>query len=185
MIRYLFFACLLATTLTAQIGGFARFPPQLRQFMEFTDAQVNTIARLNTSLQSFQLEKLRRSAQVQRELFEETSKPVVDPLALGIRHLELEAIRRELTAEQNKTAAAVQQLLTLPQKAKLEVLQQAIRLQGVICEAQTVNLLAGQQVPGQVVRAPFPGGLYSGQPVVRYRRVHLARNWLRIRLLNW
>lgn len=68
------------------------FPQALQSYLELSSDQANAIVRLNASVQQFQSEKLRRTAQVQIELVQETAKPTLDPMALGIRHLELEAI---------------------------------------------------------------------------------------------
>lgn len=144
------------------IGMISLFPPQLKQYLELTDSQVSSIAAENTSLATFQSQKTQRQIQVQIELAQETAKAVVDPMALGLRHMELESIRRELQAEQEKTVARIHDLLTPAQKAKLESLRQAMSVQGVICEAQSVNLMP-QLLPGRVVRDPFPGGGSAGR----------------------
>jgi hypothetical protein len=116
------------------------FPPQLRSYLELTDEQVTAIKKANTDLNEFRITKLRRQFQVQMELGQETAKQSPDPMGLGLRYVELEAIRRELQAEQEKTVAAVQKVLTAPQKAKLSVLQQAFLLYGTACSAVDQNL---------------------------------------------
>jgi hypothetical protein len=157
MIRIVLLVSLLASALFSQIlGGITQFPPQLKQYLELTDAQAGSIIRLNSSFQTFQFEKGRRMAQVQLELAEETAKAAIDPMALGVRHLELEAIRRALQAEQDRIAAAIQNVLTPAQKTKVQALQQAVQLQFVACEAQSVNLLG--QIPSIQINAnPFYG----------------------------
>ena len=62
-------------------------------------------------------------------------------MALGLRYIELEAIRRELQAEQQKTVTAVQKLLTEPQKIKLAALQQSLQLYSTACSAVEQNVL--------------------------------------------
>jgi hypothetical protein len=142
------------------IGGIiSPFPPQLKQYLELTDEQVASILRLNSSSQTFQLDKLRRSGQVQFELSQEMAKPTLDPMALGIRYVELEAIRREIEADQNKTAANIQNVLTAAQKTKVQALQQAMQLQSVICEAQSVNVL--RPSVGFPAITPFPANRIS------------------------
>ena len=147
------------------IGGIiSPFPPQLKQYLELTDEQVASILRLNTSSQTFQLDKLRRSGQVQFELSQEMAKPTLDPMALGVRYVELEAIRREIEANQNKTAADIQNVLTAPQKTKVQALQQAMQLQSVICEAQSVNVLMPAPSVGFPGITPFPANRISATP---------------------
>lgn len=143
---------LAATALQAQIGIITRFPPQLKQYLELTDAQVNRINELNTAFSQFSAEKWRRSAQVQIEIAQETAKPELDAMALGLRHLELEGIRRQIAAEQRKTVEEVQKLLTAPQRAKLSTLQQALMLYSTACDAIAQNLMTA---PG-VALAPNP-----------------------------
>jgi len=137
------------------------FPPGLQAYLELSNDQVNTITRSNAAFQQFQAEKLRRMAQVQFELAQETAKQNLDAMALGVRHLELEAIRREMQAQQAKTFAEVQNVLTAAQKTKAQALLEAMRLQGLVCDAQAQNIiplaLPGNRVP---VGGPLPD---SGQ----------------------
>jgi hypothetical protein len=152
---------LLAPALFSQTGIFSPLPSQVTQYMELTADQVRTIVEQNIALQNFRAEKFRRTAQVQLELAQETVKTTIDPMALGLRHMELEAIRRELQAQEEKATAAIQNVLTPAQKTKLQALQQAMRLQPVICEAQAINLLSAQtqSIPNQVIPIPFPGNM--------------------------
>jgi hypothetical protein len=117
------------------------FPPALQTYLELSNDQVNAITRLNAAYQQFQLEKSQRTAQVQLELAQETAKQNLDAMALGVRHLELEAIRREMQAQQAKTFTEVQNVLTAAQKTKAQALIEAMRLQSLACDAQTQNLI--------------------------------------------
>jgi hypothetical protein len=128
------------------------FPPALQSYLELTTEQVNAILRLNASAQQFQSEKLQRMAQVQIELAQETAKTNLDPMALGVRHLELEAIRREIQAQQQKTFTEIQNVLTAAQKTKVQALIEAMRLQSVICDAQAQNIIP-PAVPGNIIPA--------------------------------
>src|SRR4051794_10827771 len=88
------------------VGVITDFPPQLKTYLELTDDQVTSIKKANTDLNTFRGTKLQRQFQVQAELAQETSKQTPDPMAIGLRYVEFEAIRRELQAEQQKTASA-------------------------------------------------------------------------------
>ena len=123
-------------------GRLLPFSPALQQYFEFSADQVLTIQRLNAALQQFQTEKFARSSRVQMEIAQEIVKPTLDAMALGLRHVELEAIQREIRAQHFKTYEEIQKLLTPAQKTKLEALTAAMRLQGMICEAQSQNLLS-------------------------------------------
>jgi Spy/CpxP family protein refolding chaperone len=134
------------TPLAGQIlpGPIVRVPPfptALQNYLALTTEQVNTIQRLNGAYRQFETEKANRAVQVQIELAQETAKTPLDAMALGVRHVEMEAIRRELRAQQQKTYDEIQKLLTPAQKTKVQALIDAIRLQGVICEAQAENIL--------------------------------------------
>lgn len=129
-----------------------RLPPGLVSYLEITDAQQQQIVQANLTLQNFSLLKARRTAQVQTEISTETAKPDLDPMALGMRYRELEAIRREIAAEQKRTVDTVQAILTTAQKQKLSVLQEALRIQSTACEAVSANLMSA---PPQFVPAPW------------------------------
>lgn len=146
----LFLLCVV--TALPQVGGLVSFPPHLKTYLELTDAQVAAITKANTDLNAFRDGKVQRQFQVQMELAQETVKETVDPMALGLRNAELEVIRRELAAEQKKTAAAVQNLLMAPQKAKLATLQQALQLYSLACTAVDQNVLA-PQFSGSIIPA--------------------------------
>jgi hypothetical protein len=132
---------LMAQLLPGPIFRPPAFPPALQSYLELSNDQVTAILRLNGSVQQFQGEKLQRMAQVQIELAQETAKPMLDAMALGVRHLELEAIRREIQAQQQKTYTEIQNVLTAAQKTKVQALIEAMRLQGVICDAQTQGII--------------------------------------------
>lgn len=158
--RTAFVVLLAATALTAQILPDRLFPPQLRAYFAFTDAQVSRINELNQQLQAFRLGKLARQAQVQREIAEEAQKDNPNPTALGSSYVELEAIRRELETEQQKTVRQVQAVLTLEQKTKLAVLEQVFALQATACSAVDQNLL--RLPPIFFAPNPFPVNVLPG-----------------------
>jgi hypothetical protein len=138
---------------SAQIIGIVTdFPPQLKTYLELTDDQVTSIKKANADLDTFRSAKLQRQFQVQAELAQETAKQTPDPMALGLRYVELEAIRRELQAEQQKTATAMQNVLTAPQKAKVAALQQALLLYPTACSAIEQNILqTAAPVPTNII----------------------------------
>jgi hypothetical protein len=151
------------------------FPPSLQSYLELTRDQVNSIQRHNNALVQLQAEKGRRSAQVQLEIQQETAKTTLDAMALGVRYLELEAIRREVADQQQKTYTEIQKLLTDAQKTKVQALIAAMRMQNLICDAQAQNILLvprpGNVIPvPNIVRDPFPqfsfGSFLLGYPVI-------------------
>lgn len=165
MLRVLLLSLVAVAPLCAQVmpgRNLVPFPPQLRAYLDLKDDQVASILRLNNSLNRFMAEKNTRNIQVQIEIAQEMRKETLDPMALGLRQVELEAIRREIGAEQQKTAVEIQKVLTAAQKMKLQALQEAMRLYNVGCDAIAINLMTQPaqnpffgNVPG--TPAPEPG----------------------------
>jgi hypothetical protein len=139
------------------------FPPALQSYLELSAAQVASIQRLNGASAQLQTQKLRRSIQVQSEIAQETAKPTLDAMALGIRYLELEAIRRDIAADNEKTQAEIEKVLNDAQKTKVQALVAAMRLQGVICEAQSQNILPSS-VSANIIPASRITGVPNGIP---------------------
>jgi hypothetical protein len=152
MIKILAIVLLSLPAASAQNGILQTFfPPDLKSYLELTDDQEKEILKANSALSTFRMGKLDREFQVQSELRQETAKQTPDPMALGLRYVELEAIRRELDAEQQKTVAAVQKVLTAPQKVKLVSLQQALSLYSTACSAVSQNLIQPLPLPGNII----------------------------------
>jgi predicted DNA-binding protein (UPF0251 family) len=120
----------------------ALFPPELKAYLGLTDAQTEAISRANSDYVEYGAQKSARMIQVQQEIAAETAKEVLDPGALGVRYAELEAIRRDLADQLQRTREKATAQLTEAQKTKLRTLDEARKLQGVIREAECTNLLA-------------------------------------------
>jgi len=67
----------------------------------------------------------------------------LDPNALGIRYPEIESICREMKHRANEYRTRNLDVLNQDQKAKLKVLEDAMKLAPVISEAQFGNLIGG------------------------------------------
>jgi hypothetical protein len=75
-------------------------------------------------------------------------------MALGARYVELETIRREIAAERQRTAEAVQAVLTPAQRMRTAALQEVLRNYGLACEALNTNLMTLPALaPGRVITA--------------------------------
>ena len=90
---------------TAQRFPVSRFSPLVREHFSLTDAQVNNIQRQNDEYLFWSRTKYERMSEVQREIAFETARQPIDPMALGVRYLELELIRREI-AERDEIGRA-------------------------------------------------------------------------------
>ncbi len=117
--------------------------------MQLSDTQVEIILSNNDEFNQWSRAKQARVYQVQGEIAAETVREVLEPMALGVRYVELEAICRQF-----KTQIAVYRQknidsLTAPQKAKVAALQDVVKLVPAISEAQSGNLLnpIGYDVP--------------------------------------
>lgn len=138
-----------------------RVPQALKLFLALTDEQVKLIADKNIEFNRFVAEKNRRQRQVQAEIAAETRKETLDPMALGLRYMELELIRREIRAAEDKLRTDLRKALTAEQNAKLDALQKALELLPLYQQAAAVHLLAPAPLPGLpagvVIRVPAPG----------------------------
>jgi hypothetical protein len=139
------------------IPGITAFPPQLKQYLVLTDEQVAQILDLSRKLTEFQTSKLQRQAQLSLEIARESAKETLDPMALGIRYMELEAIRRQISDEQRKTGEQARALLNDVQKGKVGTLQEVMRQYSTACEAMRFNLLP-PALPGNRIPVPGIGG---------------------------
>jgi len=122
-------------------------PPTLVQFLQLTPDQVRLIVQKNTEFNRFVAEKNRRAAQVRSEIAVETRKSTLDPMALGLRYMELELIRREIGSAEDGLRAELRRALTAEQRNRLEVLEKAMELVPLYHQAGTVRLVEPKPVP--------------------------------------
>ncbi len=114
---------------------------QLTRYLELTPDQQTGLLRLQAEWQRYLIEKQRRVGDVERELAQETNAKAPDPLSLGLRYAELEAICREARDKDNQNMLSARKLLTAPQTAKLQTLESVYALLPVVGEAGQANLL--------------------------------------------
>ncbi len=137
-----FAAALTALPLMAQQGPPVRPPvPQLTRYLELTIEQQAGLLRIQAEWQRFLAQKQQRVAQVERELSRETNANVPDPLSLGLRYAELEAICRESRDKDKENIASARKLLTAAQTAKLQTLEAAYLLLPIVAEADLAGLM--------------------------------------------
>lgn len=116
---------------------------QVRDFLQLSDSQVIFILANNSAHSLWSFEKHSRIQQVRTEIAQETAKEALDSIALGVRYAEVELICRDIKSQATAYQAKNTELLTDPQKAKLKVLQDAMKLTPIIAEAQLGNLING------------------------------------------
>ena len=164
----------LAAGLWAQVPGSTpvpgpmppvRFPAALRLYLELSDAQVDNIIFLNSEYQRWAQARQRRMNQVQQELDEALAKEPLDPMAIGLAMAEIEATRRQLRAEMERTRVKLRAVLNDKQQARLKALEDVLKLWPIYSEAVAVNLL--EPVAGLVQPLGGVVGVITqpGQPV--------------------
>lgn len=121
--------------------------PQIRQFLGLTDTQLSAILQNNSDYNAFSSQQQQLIRNAQTEIAVQTAKDQLDPMAIGTLYAGIESACRDL---RDKAAASRQQnlsVLTDAQKAKLNMLSDAIKLFPVISEAQSGNLLGSPNSP--------------------------------------
>lgn len=129
------------------------------QYLSLTPDQALKVGELNQTYAQFSQQKNERAATVNAELSQETAKETLDPMALGLRYLELEAIHRALASEKAGTVKKVQALLTAEQLAKVGALNNALKLYLTACGAVSSRFLVNPNNEG--LRPAFVDGNYG------------------------
>ncbi|HEU0141901.1 MAG TPA: hypothetical protein VFQ79_19415 [Bryobacteraceae bacterium] len=121
---------------------------QVKEYLQLTDGQVQTILANNDEYNQWSIGKQNRIWQVQSEIVEETAKDPLSVDALGIRYAEIEMICRQMKEQANQYQTRNVDILDQNQKARLKTLEDALRLVSVISQAQSSNLA------GEITTAP-------------------------------
>jgi hypothetical protein len=128
----------------------------LTLYLELTPDQVLAINALQQPSSRIQAQKTTRAAEVQVELMRESAKSELDSLAMGLRLVEIETIRREIAEEQSSLASAIQAKLSAAQKARLQALESSRALVALDGIAQAEGFLTPAQPSGPI---PIVGGV--------------------------
>jgi hypothetical protein len=129
--------------------------PALKEYLSLTNEQLNSIRDLHAAYTTYLAGKTQRALVVQLELNEERRRTPLDPMGLGLRVLELEAICRESTGRRQELEKNLRALLTPAQQTRFQVLLEAVRLEPVIAEARRAGLIEGSS------SSPFASTLSS------------------------
>lgn len=116
-------------------------PEQLKDFLQLSDGQFQTILMNNDEYNRWASEKQTRIAQVQTEIADETARSPLDPNALGVRYVEVETICREMKDKANEYRTRNLDVLSQDQKTRLKVSEDAMKLAPLISQAQSGNLI--------------------------------------------
>src|SRR5690348_1598819 len=102
---------------------------ELTAYLQLDFDQLQKTQQLYADYNRFATAKNQRIAQVQGEIRDETARSPLDPMGLGVRYAEIEAIRRELRSQLDAVHEQIRGLLTDAQKAKVLTLSRASELQ--------------------------------------------------------
>jgi len=174
MVRTL--ALLLVTVIPAcaQPEGFdSGVPAELVQFLELRPEQKSAIESANAEHREFISTKQLRLLQVTREINEELDRPALDPDALGVRYAEVEAMCRDIDDRGKRLRRNNVASLTDAQRAKLKMLEDALRLAGLILDARAGRLVENVQFDvfrtvGDLTRFGQPSGPYFSDRVFAF-----------------
>ena len=106
---------------------------QLKDFLQLSDGQLQSILTNNEEHNRWSSEKQTRISQLQTEIAQETAKDRLDPNALGVRYAEVETICREMKDRVNVSRTRNLAVLSQDQKTKLKVLEDAVKLATDYC----------------------------------------------------
>lgn len=145
--------------------------PSLIEFLDLTAAQITRLRQSAAEFNKLHGEKSQRYQQVSRELDEETTREVLDPLGLGQRYVEQEAICRELRSAYQQNFDRNLAILTEAQKTKLKTLDTVSTNASIASAAASENLI--DYVGGGAfgffrsigigsIYDPYSGGLATG-----------------------
>ena len=139
MMRMRYTILLLAVDLQAQ--GLKGNYPNLQRSLQLTDSQWVAMTSENEAYQRFLFEKSQRVTQANRELALEQLRPAPDPMALGVRYVEIGTICQESRSRFVVYREALRQVLTAEQQARLAQLEAGQLLLPAIAEAQDLTLV--------------------------------------------
>lgn len=126
---------LAASLLPAQVVFDPSGATTMTRYLELTSQQTAQVTSLRIANAQFRLEKQNRIAVIQRELQVELKKNPLDPMAIGLRYVEIATIEKEIVEADTKLKNDLRALLTDAQKGKLKPLEEAQRLQSLVNQA--------------------------------------------------
>jgi Spy/CpxP family protein refolding chaperone len=142
------------------------FPPpqpalsQVKQFLGLTDSQVTAILQNNQAYNEFSFQQQQAIQHAQSQIAIETAQDPLDPIALGTLYAGIESACRDLRSKAATSQTQNISVLTDAQRAKLNMLNDALKLAPIISEAQSGNLLGSTNSPPFIFSA-FSSGSFT------------------------
>ena len=134
------------------------FGPQFEHvipYLGLTEAQLDQILQRGDDLLIWEMGRQERVYDLQTEIAAEKARSPLDPMALGVRYVEIETIRREIAARRATLVPGNVVLLTEEQRGKLAPLEAAMRLRGTWAEVEQLGLVA-TKCPAMIQCIPAP-----------------------------
>ena len=145
------------TLCASLVAAQSTFPPELGQYLAITPSQKSAIEALESSFAASLVKSQGRTDAVNAEIAIEAAKPVVDPLALGVRLVEIETIRRQIQTQYSQLRTESMAALNDAQRALLAPLADTGRLYPLIADAYGLGLLSDD---GSYVSTPYGSILF-------------------------
>ena len=123
------------------------FGPQFERIVPYlglTKGQLDQILQRGDDFLVWELGRQERVYDLQTEIAVEKARSPLDPMALGVRYVEMETIRREIAARRAELVPGNVALLTEEQRGKLGPLEAAMRLRPTWTQLEPLGLVAGQ-----------------------------------------
>ncbi len=136
---------LLVATMAAALAAQAPAPPgpdALKSYLGLQDSQIESLRQLRQQHAQATQSMLAELAAKQQALREQLDRGSTDAAALGKALLEIESLRKRLTDASQALRTQAVGVLTGDQRAKLEALEQARKLEPAIRQAEALGLLA-------------------------------------------
>src|SRR2546422_7636366 len=138
-----------------------KLPLEVQQFLGLRDDLVKAILQNNSDYNTFASQQQQQIVEAQTQIVVETSKDSLDPMAIGTLYAGIESACRDL---RDKVATSQKQnlsILTAAQKAKVNVLNDAMKLIPTISQAQLENLLESTISPPNSFSNDWSMGAYT------------------------
>jgi hypothetical protein len=116
-------------------------------FLGLSDGQVTAILQNNSDYNNFASQQRQQIVQAQIQIVSETAKDPLDPITIGNLYAGIETTCRALRDRASTSQQQNIAVLTDAQKAKLSVLNDALKLAPTITEAESGNLLGSVGSP--------------------------------------
>jgi hypothetical protein len=125
-------------------------------YLGLTEAQLDQILQRGDDFLIWESGRRERVHDLRTEIAAEIARSPLDPMALGVRYVEIETIRREIVARRAGLVPGNVALLTAEQRGKLAPLEASMRLRGTWAEVELLGLVAVKcQAMIQCIPAPY------------------------------